>query len=59
MIPLANPDFYHNFPNWVQTIFHSGITTGSLAAVILNIFFNELGSKKESNNDNETDEKAV
>ncbi|WP_055667765.1 nucleobase:cation symporter-2 family protein [Desnuesiella massiliensis] len=45
MIPIANPDFYHNFPNWVQTIFHSGITTGSLSAVLLNIFFNELGKK--------------
>ena len=49
MIPLANPDFYHNFPSWIQTIFHSGITTGSLAAVLLNIFFNELGYKKEPN----------
>jgi uric acid transporter len=48
MIPLANPDFYHEFPTWVQTIFHSGITTGSLAAVILNIFFNELGKPKAS-----------
>ena len=59
MIPLANPDFYHNFPDWVQTIFHSGITTGSLAAVILNIFFNELGNKKESKQENAKDEKAV
>ena len=46
MIPLANDGFYHNFPNWVQTIFHSGITTGSLSAVVLNIFFNEIGVKK-------------
>jgi NCS2 family nucleobase:cation symporter-2 len=47
MIPLANPDFYHNFPSWIQTIFHSGITTGSLSAVLLNILFNEIGAKKE------------
>lgn len=46
MIPLANPGFYHNFPSWVETIFDSGITTGSLSAVILNIFFNVLGSKE-------------
>lgn len=46
MIPLANPGFYHNFPSWVGTIFDSGITTGSLSAVILNIFFNVLGSKE-------------
>lgn len=50
MIPLANPGFYHNFPSWVETIFDSGITTGSLSAVILNIFFNVLG-KKESDED--------
>lgn len=46
MIPLANGAFYNNFPSWVQTIFHSGITTGSLCAVILNIFFNVLGNKQ-------------
>ena len=46
MIPLANPGFYHNFPSWVETIFDSGITTGSLSAVILNIFFNVLGNKE-------------
>jgi len=43
MIPLANPEFYNGFPNWVQTIFHSGITIGSLSAVVLNLFFNEVG----------------
>lgn len=46
MIPLANGTFYNNFPSWVQTIFHSGITTGSLCAVILNIVFNVWGSEK-------------
>ena len=45
MIPLANPDFYNEFPSWVQTIFHSGITTGSLSAILLNLFFN--GKVKE------------
>ena len=44
MIPLANGTFYDQFPLWVQTIFHSGITTGSLCAVILNIVFNVWGS---------------
>ncbi|MCR1955167.1 purine permease [Clostridioides mangenotii] len=48
VIPIVNADFYNNFPAWVQTIFHSGITTGSLAAVLLNIFFNEIGSKKKA-----------
>jgi uric acid transporter len=48
MIPLANPEFYSAFPVWVQTIFHSGITTGSLSAVLLNIFFNEIGKPKQA-----------
>lgn len=48
MIPLANNAFYGNFPNWVQTIFDSGITTGSLSAVLLNIFFNVFDQKKIS-----------
>lgn len=46
MIPLAVPNFYSKFPQWVETLFHSGITTGSLAAILLNLFFNELGKNK-------------
>lgn len=49
VIPLANPTFYENFPTWIQTIFHSGITTGSISAVLLNIFFNVLGNEEVSN----------
>ncbi|WP_251860221.1 nucleobase:cation symporter-2 family protein [Clostridium sp. Marseille-Q2269] len=48
MIPLAVPTFYSGFPQWVETLFHSGITTGSLTAIILNLFFNELGKSKNS-----------
>ena len=46
MIPLGNPGFYHNFPSWVETIFDSGITTGSLSAARLTLFFNCVGSKE-------------
>ncbi|MDU6876602.1 MAG: nucleobase:cation symporter-2 family protein [Clostridium botulinum] len=46
MIPLAVPTFYSKFPKWVETLFHSGITTGSLTAILLNLFFNELGKNK-------------
>ncbi|MBW6408749.1 nucleobase:cation symporter-2 family protein [Clostridium weizhouense] len=58
MIPLANLTFYENFPAWVQTIFHSGITTGSISAVLLNIFFNVLGNKniEEKSSSNEIEE---
>ncbi|GMB00563.1 nucleobase:cation symporter-2 family protein [Pelosinus sp. IPA-1] len=40
MITLAVPNFYHNFPSWLQVILHSGITTGSIAAIVLNLVLN-------------------
>ncbi|QDR82194.1 Uric acid transporter UacT [Sporomusa termitida] len=40
MITLAVPQFYHGFPNWLQVILHSGITAGSLAAILLNLILN-------------------
>jgi NCS2 family nucleobase:cation symporter-2 len=48
LIPLAVPNFYHKFPAWAQLILHSGITIGSLIAIILNLCFNELGKDKAS-----------
>ncbi|MDF2499997.1 MAG: xanthine permease [Anaerosporomusa subterranea] len=45
LIPLAVPTFYHHFPSWAQLILHSGITVGSLLAVLLNFCFNEIGKK--------------
>ena len=47
MITLIIPDFYKAFPSWVNTIFQSGMTTGTLTAIMLNIVFNELGVSKE------------
>lgn len=40
MITLAVPNFYHNFPSWLQVIFHSGITAGSITAIVLNVLLN-------------------
>ncbi|MCX7780905.1 MAG: purine permease [Negativicutes bacterium] len=48
LIPLSVPTFYHHFPTWAQLFLHSGITIGSLTAVVLNICFNELGGPKVS-----------
>ena len=45
LIPLAAPTFYHKLPQFAQLILHSGITAGSIAAIALNLFFNELGTK--------------
>ena len=43
VIPVMVPTFFQHFPAWSQTIMHSGITLGSITAIILNAFFN--GSK--------------
>lgn len=45
MIPLVIPSFYHSLPEWAGTLLHSGITGGTLVAIVLNIFFNEMGVK--------------
>ena len=41
-IPIVRPEFYHHFPAWVQTIFHSGISSSALMAITLNLVFNHL-----------------
>lgn len=55
LIPLAVPTFYHKFPAWAQLILHSGITIGSLVAVILNICFNEIGRSQTAKASVETE----
>ncbi|MFS8046510.1 nucleobase:cation symporter-2 family protein [Rhizobium sp. BR 314] len=42
MIPIASPTFYEHFPSWVITIFHSGISSAALMAIMLNLLFNHL-----------------
>ena len=41
-IPIVLPTFYDQFPAWVETIFHSGISSSALMAVTLNLLFNHL-----------------
>ncbi|HAL66522.1 MAG TPA: uracil permease, partial [Pseudomonas sp.] len=42
MIPIAAPAFYHQFPNWFETIFHSGISSAAIMAIVLNLIFNHF-----------------
>jgi xanthine permease len=44
MIPIAAPTFYEHFPNWFATIFHSGISSAAIMAILLNLLFNHLTS---------------
>ena len=41
-IPIVLPAFYDQFPSWVQTIFHSGISSSALMAIALNLLFNHM-----------------
>jgi uric acid transporter len=45
MIPVAFPGFFKNFPSELKIIVDSGITIGSLSAILLNLFFNVLTGK--------------
>jgi len=42
MIPIAKPDFYDQFPTWFGIIFHSGISSAAIMAILLNILFNHI-----------------
>src|SRR5215210_205946 len=47
LIPVASPDFYSGFPPGFQIVLNSGITAGSIAAIVLNVAFNVLGGPEE------------
>ena len=49
MIPIAAPTFYDQFPTWFGTIFHSGISSAAVMAILLNILFNHVraGNSKD------------
>ncbi len=42
MLPIAAPSFYDQFPDWFATIFHSGISSTAIMAILLNLLFNHL-----------------
>lgn len=46
MIPIVMPSFYDQFPGWVRTLLHSGISASCLAALLLNRLFNRIESKE-------------
>jgi NCS2 family nucleobase:cation symporter-2 len=43
MLPIAAPTIYDQMPTWFITIFHSGISSAAVAAILLNLLFNHLG----------------
>lgn len=51
MIPIAAPQFYEHFPSWIATIFHSGISSAAIMAIVLNLVFNHV---KAGNSDQQS-----
>ncbi|UFZ07603.1 purine permease [Bradyrhizobium ontarionense] len=51
LIPLAAPGFFHNLPRELQPLLESGILLCAVVAVLLNAFFNGLGSGRTAEAD--------
>ncbi|MFC9242600.1 nucleobase:cation symporter-2 family protein [Streptomyces sp. NPDC057136] len=51
LIPIAAPEFYHAFPEGLLVVLDSGISTGCVVAIVLNLAFNHLGRKPDSDQD--------
>ena len=49
MLPIAVPTIYAQMPAWFVTIFHSGISSAAVTAILLNLLFNHLGSVARKN----------
>jgi xanthine permease len=50
LIPIVSPNFFHIFPDVLKPIFGDGIILTSIAAVLLNAFFNRT-SQEEAEHD--------
>ncbi|MER7179199.1 nucleobase:cation symporter-2 family protein [Streptomyces hyaluromycini] len=46
IVPITAPDFYHAFPETARIVLDSGISTGCVTAVLLNLVFNHLGRRR-------------
>jgi uric acid transporter len=51
MIPLVSPNFFSNTPNALHPLLESGILLAAMVSVLLNLFFNGLGSVESSQAD--------
>ncbi|GAA3111620.1 hypothetical protein GCM10017687_25340 [Streptomyces echinatus] len=48
IIPITAPGFYHAFPETAKIVLDSGISTGCVTAVVLNLLFNHIGKGGEA-----------
>lgn len=45
LIPIAAPQFYQAFPKDALVVLDSGISTGCIVVIVLNLAFNHLGRR--------------
>jgi NCS2 family nucleobase:cation symporter-2 len=48
IIPITVPEVYNHIPEWLATIFESGISACAIFAVVLNLVFNHFSGVDES-----------
>jgi NCS2 family nucleobase:cation symporter-2 len=48
MIPLVSPNFFKALPHELHPLLESGILLAALVSVMLNAFFNGIGSSEEA-----------
>ncbi|MFE2406890.1 nucleobase:cation symporter-2 family protein [Kitasatospora sp. NPDC059408] len=48
IVPIAVPTFYDAFPEAVRTLMHSGISAGTVTAVLLNLLFHHVGAARRA-----------
>ncbi len=46
ILPIASPTFFSSFPDWASMILSSGVVTATISALLLNVFFEVLGSAR-------------
>ncbi|MGK5027235.1 nucleobase:cation symporter-2 family protein [Janthinobacterium sp. RB2R34] len=49
MLPLVAEQYAQHMPKALSPLLHSGILLAAIAAVLLNLFFNGIGSREEAN----------
>ena len=47
IIPITVPEVYNHIPEWLATIFESGISATAIFAVLLNLAFNHFAKADE------------
>ena len=47
IIPITVPEVYNHVPEWLATIFESGISATAIVALVLNLAFNHFSDVEE------------